>query len=278
MVKLSAFADEVTDDFAGQVAFLAERGIGDIEIRSLNGKGILDLSRGELLEARNILRINGISVSAIGSPIGKIALDVPFGDHLDKFKYAVELADFFAAPFIRIFSYYAPEGKRIDDFREEVLRRMSVEAGMMRGSDIILVHENEAHIYGYSAENCADIVRSVNSPNLKLVYDPANFVWGSGITNNMEQCWPLMEPYVIHIHIKDWKLGSKSIGSIPGEGDGQIKLLLEKLAERKYSGFLTIEPHLESGGQFGGKSGPELFQKAINAIRKICKDSALEYC
>lgn len=278
MVKLSAFADEVTDDFAGQVAFLAERGIGDIEIRSLNGKGILDLSRGELLEARNILRINGISVSAIGSPIGKIALDVPFGDHLDKFKYAVELADFFAAPFIRIFSYYAPEGKRIDDFREEVLRRMSVKAGMMRGSDIILVHENEAHIYGYSAENCADIVRSVNSPNLKLVYDPANFVWGSGITNNMEQCWPLMEPYVIHIHIKDWKLGSKSIGSIPGEGDGQIKLLLEKLAERKYSGFLTIEPHLESGGQFGGKSGPELFQKAINAIRKICKDSALEYC
>jgi sugar phosphate isomerase/epimerase len=237
----------------------------------------MNLSRTELLEAKTMLNSNGISVSAIGSPIGKIALDLPFEDHLDKFKHAVELADFFAAPYIRIFSYYAPEGKQIDDFRDEVLRRMSVKAAMLAGSDVTLVHENEAHIYGHSAENCLDIASTINSPNLKLVYDPANFVWGSGIINNMERCWPLMEPYVVHVHIKDWKLGSKSIGSMPGEGDGQIKMLLEALSERNYSGFLTMEPHLESGGQFGGTSGPELFAKAIEATKKICREAGLEY-
>ena len=251
MVKFSAFADEVTEDFAGQLSFLRSQNIDNIEIRSVNNKNILDRTNNELKAIRQMLRVNGVQVSAIGSPIGKIKLDQPFGVHLDKFKHAVELADFFDAPFIRLFSYYAPDGKNIDDFREEVLSRMSIKAELMKGSDIILVHENESHIYGHSAENCSDIARSVNSPNLKLVYDPANFVWGNGIIDNMDKCWPLMEPFVVHIHIKDWKLGSTNVGSIPGEGNGQIRDLLKKLLVINYSGFLTSEPHLKTGGQFG---------------------------
>ncbi len=278
MVKFSAFADEVTDDFAGQVAFLVSQHVENIEIRSLSNKNIMDLNKEELMEAKKMLEANGISVSAIGSPIGKIKLDQPFEAHLDKFKHAVELADFFDAPYVRLFSYYAPDGKSIDDFRDEVLKRMSIEAGLMKGSDVVLVHENESHIYGHSAENCADIVRSVNSPNLKLVYDPANFVWGSDIINNMDQCWPVMAPYVVHVHIKDWKLGSINIGSIPGEGDGQIRALIKKLSEINYNGFLTIEPHLELGGQFGGRSGMPLFERAIKATREICDQVGLEYC
>jgi len=277
MVKFSAFADEVTDAFEGQLAFLRSEGIENIEIRSLNNKNILDLTKHELTEAKQMLRMNGIHVSAIGSPIGKIKLDLPFEVHLDKFKHAVELADFFDAPYIRLFSYYAPDGKRIDDFREEVLRRMSIKAEIMKGSDIILVHENESLIYGHSAKNCADIAKSINSPNLKLAYDPANFVWGSHIINNMDECWPVMEPYVVHVHIKDWKLGSTNIGCIPGEGDGQIGDLLKKLLEINYDGFLTLEPHLKLGEKFGGSSGPELFMKAIEATRALCKDTGLEY-
>jgi sugar phosphate isomerase/epimerase len=278
MVKFSAFADEVTDDFSAQVRFLVSHRINHIEIRSLNNKNILDLTKAELDEAKALLNAHGIAVSAIGSPIGKIRLNEPFQPHLDKFRHAADLADFFGAPFIRVFSYYAPEGEVIDRFRDQVLERMSVKAEMLKGSNIVLVHENESHIYGHSAENCADIARSVNSPNLKLVYDPANFVWGANIVDNMERCWPLVEPYVVHVHIKDWKLGSVDVGSIPGEGDGQIKELLKKLLEIRYEGFITLEPHLESGGQFGGSSGPVLFEKAIKATRKICDEVGLDYC
>ena len=277
MVKFSAFADEVTEDFAGQLAFLRSEHIQNIEIRFLNNKNIMDLGKDELIKAKSMLGDNGISISAIGSPIGKIKLDDPFEVHLDKFKHAVELADFFDAPFIRLFSYYAPDGKNIDDFREEVLRRMSIKAEVVRGSDIVLVHENESHIYGHTAKNCLDIVQSVNSPNLKLVYDPANFVWGSDIVNNMDQCWPIMEPFVVHIHIKDWKLGSAKVGCIPGEGNGQIRELLKKLLEINYKGFLTIEPHLESWGQFGGTTDLASFKKAIEATRSLCDEIGLEY-
>lgn len=277
MVKISAFADEVTDDFEGQVNFLKANSIQYLEIRSLNGKNIMDLNRQELAEAKARLDNNGISVSAIGSPIGKVSLSASFDEHLKKFAHAVEVAGYFGAPFIRLFSYYAPEGKHIDDCRDEVIRRLSIQAGMVAGTDVVLAHENESHIYGYSAEHCADIAHAVNSAHFRLVYDPANFVWGSGITDNMSRCWPLVEPYVAHVHIKDWKLGSQAVGAMPGEGDGQIGLLLSKLASIGYDGFITLEPHLESGGQFGGSSGPLLFRQAVNATRALCEAAGLAY-
>jgi sugar phosphate isomerase/epimerase len=276
MAKLSAFADEVKPDLAGQISFLVKENIRRIEPRLINNKNIIDLSRPELAETKKMLDNNGIEVSAIGSPIGKVRLEEPFGPHLDKFKHAIDLAQFFDTPFIRMFSYYAPTGQNIDDYRDHVLERLFKMASLLDNSNVTMVHENEANIYGHSAENCVDIIETINNPKLRLVYDPANFVWGEKITNNVETCYPLMKPYIVHVHIKDWKLGSKDIGSIPGEGDGQIKELLAELADMNYQGSLTMEPHLQTGGQFGGSTGPELFSKAVTAVRKIADEAGLE--
>ena len=275
MAKLSAFADEVTEDFLAQVEYLARQGVGYIEPRFVNKKNIMDLTKAELGEAKQMILDQGLKVSAIGSPIGKVALDEPFEPHLDKFKHSVELALFFETPFIRMFSYYAPEGQNIDDCRDQVIERMAAKVDVLAGIDVTMVHENEANIYGHTAQNCVDLVETVNSPKLRLVYDPANFVWGEKLTNNVEVCWPVMKPYVVHIHIKDWKLGAKDVGSIPGEGDGQIKELLAELAAMDYDGCLTMEPHLETGGQFGGSTGPDLFTRAINAVREIAAEVGL---
>jgi 3-dehydroshikimate dehydratase len=275
MAKLSAFADEVTDDFLGQVNYLAKEHVDYIEIRFVNQKNVMDLSLNELNEAKKMLQDNGIGVCAIGSPIGKVKIDAPFGPHLDKFKHAVELAQFFEAPYIRMFSYYPPEGKKIGDYRGEVMERMSAKVEILKDVDVIMVHENETDIYGHSAENCVDIAKTVNSPKLRLVYDPGNFVWGQKTKDNVKSCWPLMKPYVAHIHIKDWKVG-EDVGSIPGEGDGQIRELLTELAAINYEGFLTMEPHLRAGGQFGGDTGPELFSKAIAAVRQLAAEVGLK--
>ena len=275
MAKLSGFADEVTEDFLAQVEFLAQEGVGYIEPRFVNRKNVMVLTQDELDEARKMIQDHGLKVSAIGSPIGKVKLDEPFEPHLDKFKHAVELARFFETPYIRMFSYYAPEGKNIDDYREQVMERMAAKVEVLADADVTMVHENEAHIYGHTAANCVDLIEAVNSPKLRLVYDPANFVWGEKITNNVEVCWPVMKPYVVHVHIKDWKLGAADVGSIPGEGDGQITELLAELAAMDYEGCLTMEPHLQLGGQFGGSTGPELFSKAIAAVRELAAEVGL---
>jgi sugar phosphate isomerase/epimerase len=275
MAKLSAFADEVTDDFLAQVKYLAYEGVSYIEPRFVNKKNIMDLSKNELNEAKKMIQDHGLKVSAIGSPIGKVKLDESFEPHLDKFKHAVDLAMFFETPYIRMFSYYAPEGKNIDDYREQVMERMAAKVEVLADVDVTMVHENEAKIYGHTAEQCVDLIETIDSPKLRLVYDPANFVWGEKITNNVEVCWPVMKPYVVHIHIKDWKLGTEDVGSIPGEGDGQIKELLAELAALDYEGCLTMEPHLQLGGQFGGSTGPELFSKAIAAVRELAAEVGL---
>ncbi len=275
MARLSAFADEVTEDFRAQVEYLAKEKVGFIEPRFVSRKNIMDLNRSELDEARKLIRDHGLKVSAIGSPIGKVKLDEPFGPHLDKFKHAVDLALFFETPFIRMFSYYAPEGKDIDDYRDQVLERMAAKVEVAQDAGVTMVHENEAHIYGHTAQNCVDLVETVGSDKLRLAYDPANFVWGEKIVNSVEVCWPVMKPYVVHVHIKDWKLGSKDIGSIPGEGDGQIRELLAELAAVNYDGCLTMEPHLKVGGQFGGSTGPELFSQAIAAVRTLADEVGL---
>ncbi|MBD3320125.1 MAG: TIM barrel protein, partial [Chitinivibrionales bacterium] len=171
MATLSAFADEVTNDFKGQIDYLVREKVGCIEIRFLDGKNIMDLPETGLKEAKQMLNDNGIRVSAIGSPIGKVPLDAPFGPHLDKFKHAVELAHFFETPFIRMFSYYAPAGKNIDDCRDQVMDRMAQKVALIENTDIVMVHENETGIYGHSAQNCTDIAETINSPKLRLVYD-----------------------------------------------------------------------------------------------------------
>ncbi|MGD2095396.1 MAG: sugar phosphate isomerase/epimerase family protein [Phycisphaerales bacterium] len=276
MAKLSAFADEVTEDFLEQVKYLAKEHVGYIEPRFINKQNIMDLTKSQLDEAKMMIQDYGLKVSAIGSPIGKVKLDEPFGPHLDKFKHAVDLAMFFETPYIRMFSYYAPEGKNIDDYRDEVMERMAAKVEVLKDVDVTMVHENEAHIYGHTAEQCVELVETIGSPKLRLVYDPANFVWGEKIADNVESCWPVMKQYVVHIHIKDWKLGAKDVGSIPGEGDGQIKELLAELAAMNYDGCLTMEPHLQLGGQFGGSTGPELFSKAIEAVRELAAELGLE--
>ena len=275
MAKLSAFADEVTDDFRGQVEYLDMEKIGYIEPRFVNEKNIMDLTSSELDEAKKMLDDKGIKVCAIGSPIGKIRIDEPFAPHLDKFKHAVDLALFFQSPFIRMFSYYPPEGKNITDYRDDVMDRMSKKVDVLKDVDVIMVHENEGDIYGETPERCADLVKTINSPKLRLAYDAANFVAGPGITNNIEVCWPMLKDYVVHVHIKDWVVGSP-VASIPGQGQGQIKEFLAALSEIEYDGCMTMEPHLQRGGQFGGKTGPELFSKAVAAVRQMAEEVGLK--
>ena len=277
MIKLSGFADEVSVDFRGQLEFLKSQGIKYIELRFVDGVNTVNLDAEALRRTRDMLEEYEIGVSAIASPIGKIALDEPYAPHFEKFRHAVGLAGFFGTKLIRMFSFYPPKDENIDDCRAEVMLRLNEMAHVAEKSGVILVHENESHIYGHNAENCVDIAETIGLSSLRLAYDPANFVWGEGITDNIERCFPQMEPYVSHIHIKDWKLGSKEIGSLPGDGDGQIDALIARLADTGYSGFVTLEPHMSSGGQFGGETSAEQFSAAIERVKTMCAQYNLKY-
>jgi len=120
---LSCFADEIDKDLSVQIREIKKHGISRIEMRGVNGKSVVDYSTKEMGEIKKQLDSEGISVSAVGSPIGKIMITDPFGPHRDKFKHTLDLAGILETRYIRMFSFYIPHGESADKYRDEVLER-----------------------------------------------------------------------------------------------------------------------------------------------------------
>ncbi len=126
MFHLSGFADEVSADIDEQLDFFQSRGIQSIDLRSAGEKNVLDLEQNERATIKRALDSRSMRVSSIGSPIGKVLITEPFGPHLERYRRALEMALFFGAPFLRIFSFYIPEGESPSDYRDRVLERLRV--------------------------------------------------------------------------------------------------------------------------------------------------------
>lgn len=269
MLRLAAFADEISPNLDEQIQTCLANGVTHFELRGVNNKNVMDFDAPLRAEIRTKLRDNDMGVISIGSPIGKIKINEPWAAHLEKFKRAVELAEYFEAPFIRIFSYYAPEkGGDIKKHRDEVLRRMRAKVDYVRGHDVVLVHENEKNIYGEHGTECLDLMESIKSPSLRTAFDFANFVEaGDKPIDN----WPMLKPYSVHIHVKDCRRSDGKM--VPaGQGDGDIGPILKDAYASGYRGFLTLEPHLAQGGQFSGFTGPTLFKTAVDALKDVCRE------
>lgn len=274
MIRLSGFGDEIDPDIDEQMKVLGGENVRHIELRGVWGKNVLDLTDKEVKDVKRRMDGEGFGVSAIGSPIGKIRIDEDFDAHLDRFKRAVELAKVFETPYIRLFSYYPPEGGDIAAHRDEVMRRMRAKVKLAEEADVICCHENEGKIYGEGPKECLDLIREVNSPHLRNIFDPANYVIAG--YHPYDDCWGLLKEHTEYFHVKDATMSPPSI--VPaGEGDGQIPELLADAVKRGFGNFVTLEPHLSQAGQFQGFSGPELFVKAIRALKKILADIGAEY-
>jgi 3-dehydroshikimate dehydratase len=268
VMKLCGFADEIAPELDEQIKCCKENGVTHFELRGVYEKNVLDFDKSVRIEIKSKLKSNGLAVVSIGSPIGKVKIDEPWEKHFERFKIAVESAEFFEAPLIRIFSYYpANEGDDIHKHRDEVIRRMKAKADYVKTRNVTLVHENEKGIYGDKGKYCLDILKSVDSPKLQAAFDFGNFVQcGENPLDN----WPMLKPYSIHIHIKD--VLAKEDRAVPaGQGDGHLEEILVDLKNSGYSGFLSLEPHLKAARQFSGFSGPTLFKMAADALKALCK-------
>ncbi len=263
---LSAFGDEIAADLAEQLEVMQREGIPALEFRGAWGKNILDLSDDEVRQAKGLLDARAMHVSAIGSPIGKVKITDDFGAHLERYRRALAVATMLDAPRIRIFSFFIPPGADAAQYRMAVMDRLQMLTNLAEEAGVTLWHENEKEIYGDIATRCADIHTTIRSKNLRAAFDPANFIQ-CGV-RPMDEAWPLLADVSTHIHIKDAVLADGHV--VPaGEGDGQVKELLQSLVKRGYRGYLTLEPHLKAAGPFGGFSGPELFHTAVAALRKL---------
>jgi len=268
MPTLSAFADEISADLVEQLQVLKSCGLKHLDLRSVWNVNVMELTDSQCKQIKTALDGEGVKVAAIGSPIGKTTIDQPAQLELDRVKRAADLAEFFTCAYIRVFSFYPPEGGNIAEHGSEVLDRMAQWVDAVSGRPVILAHENEKAIFGDTAQRCVQIMEKLFGPQCIQIFDPANFV-EVGETDLFDNAWKSLKKYTRFFHLKDCKAAEKTI-TVCGEGDGDVDPILADACKDGFDGFMTLEPHLSFAGQYQGFTGPELFTKAVDAVKKIC--------
>ncbi len=274
---LSGFSDEIDENIEVQFQHLKKLGISYFEPRGINGKSISSLDDQEVEALKARMDYYGISASSIGSPVGKIGIEDDFDEHMKVLARTIRTAKMLGTRYIRVFSFYIPDGKYAQ-FRDEVIRRMKAMTALAEMEDVILLHENEKGIYGDLAIRCREILDAIDSSHLRAVFDPANFVQCGQPT--FSEAYDLMRPYIEYMHIKD----ALATGDVvpAGQGIGFVPEILKALKASGYEGFLSLEPHL---GSFSGlsslsqsdhsrlldkePSSADKFDIAYHALRKI---------
>lgn len=275
-IILSGFSDEIAPELDLQLAAIREWGFSHIELRAADGVNVSDFSTEKGKEVKNKLAGAGVSVSSIGSPIGKIGVEEDFAPHLEKLKRTLEIQKELGAPYLRMFSFYIPQGRAPEDFREEVLDRMGRMVEEAAAWDSVLLHENEKGIYGDNAPRCKELLEAFYGPHFKAVFDFANFVQ---VGQQTLPAYELLKPYVEYVHVKDAQWGTGAV--VPaGQGDGHVKDILTDLIGGGWKGFLSLEPHLtdfaglaaleqdpqKRGSALDGKSAWKL---ALDSLKEI---------
>lgn len=279
---LSAFADEGGKTIDEQIKALKDNGLTHIEPRGIDGVNFSNYTEDEAKELRKKLDENGIGVSALGSPFGKIEITDDFEPHFEKFKKNVELACILGTENIRMFSFFMPDGETdYSPYRDEVMERLEKFCDYSLKSGIWCCHENEKGIYGDTDDRCLDILTALKG-KIKGVFDPANFIQcGVSIIPAYEK----LADYIEYMHIKDARFSDGFVVP-PGSGDGCLKELLTLFSKKDGKRFLTLEPHLrvfdglkdleKEGGTadqikevFTYKTNEEAFGVAASALHSI---------
>lgn len=277
---ISGFSDEIDSDIKVQFEHLNKLGIKYFEPRGINGTNISALTLDEAKQLKETMDKYGINASSIGSPIGKIGIKDEFEPHLEKLAHTIEIAKILGTKYIRVFSFFIPKEDDPAIHRDEVMARMKAMTALAGREGVILLHENEKDIYGDIAARCKDILDTVDSDNLRAVFDPANFVQCDQVT--YPDAYEMLKDHVVYMHIKDALFADSSV--VPaGHGDGRVRDILQALSDRDYDGFLSLEPHLGSFDGLGDlevgdemlsltKSDAGKFTLAYNSLKKILDD------
>lgn len=276
---VSGFADEIHFSFSRQLETLTRLGISWLELRCADGVGIADMTIPQAKEYKSMLDAQGIRVSAIGSPIGKIGIDEAFEPHLESLAHIADLADIMDCRNIRIFSFYIPRDQSPESQKSQVWNRMEQMIRLAEKRNLCLLHENEKDIYGDNAARCRELADQFAGPHFACTFDFANFVQCGQDTL---EAYELLAKNIAYVHVKDALAADGSV-TVAGKGDGHVSEILRRLDADGFQGFLSLEPHLADFAGFSGLEqgtsqkesgdGAQAFELAYKALEEVLTGS-----
>ena len=268
---MSAFADEYADSLDEQLEALARHGIGYLELRHADKINVRDMTPENVDRVEKALKANGIKLSALGSPIGKIKLTDDIDAHLDAAKRMFETAVRLEAPYVRMFSFYSDSGFGEKE-REQVFANVERLLDLADVYGLKLCHENEARIFGESPERCLELLEYFGG-RLRAVFDMGNFVLDG--YKPFPDAYDKLFPYIEYFHIKD----SLYAGAIVPAGRGEAtiaEILREHMARTDKDLFVSLEPHLECFSGLNSLVGKKFENPYKFENKKVAFDFAVD--
>ncbi|KRE36472.1 sugar phosphate isomerase/epimerase family protein [Paenibacillus sp. Soil724D2] len=247
--RLGVITDEVSPSLVEALNWVSDQGLKHVEIRMVDGVNILHLNDQQIERVRDEVASRGLYVSAVSSPLFKCALDsnrpVASGDkfgnpdetvetHMDWLPRAFHIARTLGTKRIRIFSFWREDEP--ERYTAEIVGHLSLAAAEAEREDMLLLLENEHSCNGGYASEVARIVREVNSPALRVLWDPGNEErWSPSYPDGYEHVRDLID----HFHLKYWYVA---------KGQDPLLYQLTALNRDGYSGLYTIETHYVPDG------------------------------
>src|SRR5579871_1725405 len=266
-IPIAAISDEFSPNLETALAAMQEIGMSAVELRTVSGKNLVDLTDAELDRVAARVEDAGFRVVSIASPLLKCVLpnspplDMRFQHDVFASKHTYEdqvrltervifIARRVGTKIVRVFSFWRTV--RPEDCFENIVRELEKLAVQAAGHDLIIGLENEHACNIATAAETQRAMDRVKHPNLQVVWDPAN-AYVSGECPFPHGYRLLPADRIAHVHAKDchmeghmpvWgPLGTRGI-----DWKGQVAALLED----GYKGYLSLETH------WGGPGGDKL--------------------
>jgi sugar phosphate isomerase/epimerase len=267
---LSAFGNEIAGDLQAQLALLGKLRVGCLDLRSVGKKNVLQIDDDEVAAIGRACAAQGIGVACIDSPIGRTPLaSSSEQEAVHSLTRTFRIAETLGTRTVRVFSFCPPAGNPAasdDSLIEAAIARLAALTRQAQQDGFTLLLQNDQGTLGDTPERCQALLSAIDSPHLRFAWDAAGFV-RSGVDSPSERGWPLLGPYVAHVHATDARPASRAC--LPGEGNGQLPQLLTALRQAGYQGCLSLEP--SRAGDLG--SG---IIYAVAALRQLMADCGCE--
>lgn len=255
MTRVSGIGDEAAASLADQLRVHSELRLPGLELRTVDGRGLHQLTDAEAaLMAARVLA-SGLEVPVVDTPIGNWGTDIgaPLAPDLAILRRTAEIASLVGCRHLRVMSY-PNDGRPDAEWREAALARLTRLTRLAEELDVVLLHENCHGWASQSATASLDLVTTVDSEHLRLLFDI-----GNGLAYGYEAV-PFLRmvlPWVAHVHVKDGvRTADGAEFGVPGDGEAGVAECVRLLADAGYEGWYSLEPHVAHIPHLGVTADP----------------------
>ena len=254
---LTGIGDEAASSIDGQIKAHQQLGWKWIELRGVEVPGHAKANFHDLPEAAfeiavEKLRAADLGVYCFGSTIMNWAKTVqtPFEVTLAEVRRCIPRMKRLGTKYVRVMSFKPGDEEAV--IPAEVFARVREVTKMFLHAGLQPVHENCMNYGGMSWHHTLELLEQ--APGLKLVFDTANPVFNADRSQPQpwakQDAWEFytqVKPHILHVHIKDarWNPTRQDADyTMPGEGDGAVRAVIQDLLASGYDGAFSIEPHV----------------------------------